>query len=126
MNRVLVIDDDEQVREMLRRMLEYEGLEVLEAGDGEEGLRLFADSPVQLVITDILMPNKEGLETIMGLRRKYPQLPIIAISGGGFSGSLDYLSTANKLGATLTIAKPFTRQQMIDAVNKVLDAHAAE
>lgn len=120
MNRVLVIDDDEQVREMLRRMLEYDGFEVVEAEDGDQGLRLAEQAPVDLVITDILMPNKEGLETIMGLRRHQRDLPIIAISGGGFSGSLDYLTTADKLGATMTVAKPFTRQQMIAAVRKAL------
>ena len=120
MRQVMIIDDDDQVREMLRRMLEYAGYAVQEAGDGDEGLRRLEDRPVDLVITDILMPNKEGLETIMTIRREYPSVPVIAISGGGWNGAHGYLVTADKLGASRTLAKPFTRQQMLDAVEEVL------
>ena len=118
--QILVIDDDEQLREMLRRMLEYAGYDVVEACDGEEAMKLLRNREVDLVITDILMPNREGLEPIMELRRGRPQLPIIAISGGGgWSGSSSYLVTATKLGAAKTLAKPFTRQEILDAVAEV-------
>ncbi len=118
--RILIIDDDEQLREMLRRMLEYAGYDVLEACDGDEAMKALRHHEVDVVITDILMPNREGLETIMELRRGRPQLPIIAMSGGGWGGSSSYLTTANKLGAARTLAKPFTRQQILDAVAEVL------
>lgn len=117
---VLIIDDDPPIREMLRRMLEYAGYQVTEAVDGEAGLRSFQAEPPDLVITDILMPNKEGLETIMGLRRLAPEVPIIAMSGGGHNGTLSYLQTADRLGARVTLAKPFTRQEMLDAVHTAL------
>ncbi|MCC7492075.1 MAG: response regulator [Fimbriimonadaceae bacterium] len=120
MKRILVIDDDSQIRDMLRRMLEYAGYDVVEAEDGDDGLRQLAAEGADLVITDILMPNKEGLETIIALRRTQPNLPVIAISGGGWSGSLGYLNTADKLGAAATLPKPFSRVQMLDAVGKVL------
>lgn len=122
--RIMIIDDDEQVREMLRRMLEYAGYQIAEAEDGEAGLAALASAPVDLVITDILMPNREGLETIMSLRRDCPDLPIIAISGGGWSGAAGYLNTAGKLGATCTLPKPFSRQQMLEAVEEALTGGA--
>ncbi len=120
MPRILVIDDDAQVRDMLRRMLELAGHEVVVAEDGEAGLKVHAAEPADLIITDILMPNKEGLEIIMCLRRDQPELPIIAISGGGATGGFGYLSTADKLGATVTIAKPFRRDEMLTAVDTAL------
>lgn len=118
--QILIIDDDEQLREMLRRMLEYAGYEVIEACDGDEAMKVLRHHEVDLVITDILMPNREGLETIMELRRGRPQVPIIAISGGGWGPTSNYLVTANKLGAAKTLAKPFTRQEILDAVSEVL------
>lgn len=126
MSRIMIIDDDDQVREMVRRLLEYAGYEVMEAADGDVGMAMLEKESADLVITDILMPNKEGLETIMGLRRSRPNLPIIAISGGGWSGSHGYLSTADKLGATRTLSKPFTSQEMIDTVAEVLAAAQSE
>jgi len=120
MARILIIDDEEQMRGMLRQMLERAGYEVIDAADGKEGMKLFRREPADLIITDLLMPEKEGLETIMELRREFPGTKIIAISGGGREGILDFLPAARKLGACATLAKPFERQEMLDAVAKAL------
>lgn len=116
MKRILVIDDDNQTRQMLRQALERAGYSVVEARDGAEGLRHYQENPVDLVITDILMPEKEGLETIQELRERFPSVKIIAISGGGRTGKLDFLHVAEKLGALRTLHKPFPLQELLDAV----------
>ncbi|MEW6298076.1 MAG: response regulator [Thermodesulfobacteriota bacterium] len=120
MTRILVIDDEPQVRAMLRQMLEREGYEVVEAEEGEEGLRRYQEQPVDLVITDILMPQKEGIETIRTLRRTNPGVKIIAISGGGRMSKLDLLPIAQTFGAVRTLAKPFERKELLEAVRAVL------
>jgi DNA-binding response OmpR family regulator len=112
MARILVIDDDRDVREMLRRILEHDGHEVIEASNGEAGVRLYRERPADVVITDIIMPEKEGIETIRDLRRENPQIKIIAISGGGRIGPSDYLNAARMLGAKKTFSKPFSRQEL--------------
>ena len=122
MARILVIDDEEQVQLFMRKILEKDGHEVVDAPDGKVGLRLHREKPADLIITDILMPEKEGLATIMELRREYPDTKIIAISGGGRGGKLDFLSIAKKLGAVRTFTKPFTKQELIDAVHELLDS----
>ena len=116
MGTILVIDDDDQVRGVLRDMLEFAGYDVLDAPNGRLGLSEFRKHDVDLVITDILMPEKEGLETIIELRKEQPGLQIIAISGGGERGNMDYLQTANMLGAVKTFAKPFDRRDLLDTV----------
>lgn len=116
MKRILVIDDDSQTRQMLRQALERAGYSVVEARDGAEGLQYYQENPADLVITDILMPEKEGLETIRELREKFPSVKIIAISGGGRTGKLDFLPVAKKLGALRTLYKPFPLQELLDAV----------
>ena len=116
MRRVLIIDDDEQMRALLRDILEQAGYEVTDACDGVAGLSRFRAQPSDLVITDLIMPGKEGVETILELRREFPTLPIVAISGGGRNASRDYLDIAIRLGARLTVAKPFTRQEILEAV----------
>ena len=120
MPRILIIDDEEQVRLYLRRILEPEGHEVVEAGNGKVGLHLYREEPADLIITDVFMPEKEGLETIRELRSDYPEVKIIAISGGGRNIDLDFLPLAKQLGALRTLAKPFDRQKMLDAVQEVL------
>jgi DNA-binding NtrC family response regulator len=105
MARILAIDDDEAIRTLLRDVLTREGHEVLLARNGVEALKAFTADPCELVITDIIMPDKEGIETIVELRRHDPQVPIIALSGAG-TGGFDYLRFAKKLGATHTLAKP--------------------
>lgn len=121
MSRILVIDDDPQVRVVLRRMLEYSGYEVAEAADGAQGMQEFRANPADLVITDILMPEQEGIETIIALRREHKGLPVIAISGGGAIAADEHLTAAGMLGAARTLAKPFTREQILAAVKELLE-----
>ncbi len=124
MAHILVIDDDPHLRMMLRRTLEHAGHVVTEAEDGDAGLMMAEAEPPDLVLTDIFMPRMEGLETIMGLRRRHRGLPVIAMSGGGARGALEHLTTADKMGAAFTLAKPFTRDDVLAAVQLVLDASA--
>ena len=120
MARILVIDDEAPVRAMLQQMLERSGHNVTVATEGEEGMLLFHDDPADIVITDIFMPEKEGIETILELRKQAPQTKIIAISGGGRAGKLDFLATAKNLGAHQALAKPFERKELLDAIDAVL------
>ncbi len=122
MARIVLIDDDEDVRRTLVRMLETAGHEVHEAADGSSGLELCLEVDPQLVITDILMPEKEGIETIMTLKRDRPALKIIAISGGGRSGGMDFLDMARSLGADEVLQKPFRRAELLDLMTRVLAA----
>ncbi len=118
--RILVIEDDEQTRRMLAEMMRRAGYEVLEAPDGRVGVQLFRAETVDLVITDILMPEKDGLETIRDLKRESPDVKIIAISGGGRTGLLDFLPVARQLGAARTFAKPTDRRELLSAVAEEL------
>ena len=118
MVRILVIDDDEDFRRMLFTALERDGYTVEEARNGQEGSRRHRTEPVDLVITDILMPEQEGLETIQALRQEFPEIKIIAISGG--VGMLNFLPLARKFGALRTLQKPFTLQQLYEVVHQVL------
>ena len=118
--RVLVIDDDALVRSTIRRLLERAGFTVFEARHGADGLSLIADQPVDLVITDILMPVKEGIETILELRQNYPTLPIVATSGGDRTGNNEFLEMASKLGADRVLPKPFRSRELLDIVGEIL------
>jgi DNA-binding NtrC family response regulator len=121
MTRILLIDDDEQVRGMVKRMLARAGYaDVVEAGDGAAGMRLLGREPFDLVITDIIMPGQEGIETIMELSRDYPRIKIIAMSGGGRIDPRGYLETASHLGANRTLAKPFKSSDLIGVVTELL------
>ncbi len=119
MKRILIIDDEELALSLLTKILEGEGYEVVEALDGQRGLDLFRENPTDLVITDIVMPVKDGLSTIMELRQMDADLPIIAISGGGSIAKERYLAVASYLNV-LTIPKPFTRDQIVSAVKNLL------
>lgn len=116
MARILIIDDDTDLRSTLRDLLEQAGYEVVEASDGREGLAAYMATPAELIITDLLMPEHEGLETICSLRQLNPQIKIIAITGGGQTGRLDFLQAAAFLGAQRTLQKPFNRQTLLAAV----------
>jgi DNA-binding response OmpR family regulator len=118
--RILIIDDEDQPRRMLQQVLARAGYEVIEARNGNEGLQYFRDRPTDLIITDILMPEKEGLETIIDIRREFPAVKIIAISGGGRTGNLNFLEVAKRLGAQHTLQKPFELQEMLGAVRDLL------
>jgi len=117
---IVLIDDDESLRTMLTKMCERLGHEVLAESNGSLGLKRVRQARPQVVITDILMPEKEGVETIMELRREFPKLKIIAMSGGGRNSASDYLSMARKFGAAFTLAKPFGREELKNALESVL------
>ena len=121
MPRILVLEDEDLFRRMLRQMLERAGYEVAEASDGEMGLRLYRQQPADVVIADIFMPDMDGLETIRELSRDFPEAKIIAISGGGSTGHLGYLGMAEDFGAAHTLAKPFERQELLEAVKELLE-----
>jgi YesN/AraC family two-component response regulator len=118
--RILIIDDEEQIREMLAQMLTREGYEVVHAENGKEGMRVCREEDVDLIITDIIMPEKDGIEMILELRHDFPNLKVIAISGGGRLGPDGYLEMAQKLGAHRTFFKPFNRKEILDAVQELL------
>jgi CheY-like chemotaxis protein len=120
MARILLIDDDDQLRTLLRLMLTHFGHTVTEARNGVEGLKHFALDGTDLVITDLVMPEMEGIETILELRRREPQVKIIAMSGGGRNRGADYLRPAKAMGAAKTLTKPFSNETLIAAVNEVL------
>lgn len=120
MSRILLIDDDRRLREMLCRGLASEGYEIIEADNGRSGLTRLREQLADLVITDILMPVQEGLETIMVIRHDFPDVKIIAISGGGNHVFSDYLSYATTFGANCALAKPFTLWQLLEAVRRTL------
>ncbi len=118
--RALVIDDDELVRETIVAILKSANLDVIAACDGDQGLKLFDSDPTDLVITDILMPNKEGIETITELRARDSVVKILAISGGGQVAGQEYLALAETMGADRTLPKPFTPQQVLTIVSELL------
>ena len=120
MARILVIDDAATVRELLDQMLRLSGHDVLVAANGKEGIDQLRRHPVELVITDLFMPEKEGLETIRELRRDFPSIPIIAMSGEPGMPSL--LGIAKRFGALRTVEKPFDRTEMMTAVEEALRA----
>ncbi len=112
MAHILVIEDDEHMRGSLAQTLERLGHRVTTAVDGKVGVASAAVAPPDLVITDLIMPEKEGLETIMELRQHQPSIRIIAMSGGGRLSNEDYLHLAKRFGAQFTLAKPFTRDEL--------------
>ena len=120
MARILIIDDESQIRSMLRLMLERGGYEVIEAADGMEGIRQYRDNPADLIITDLIMPNKDGIGMIIELKKEFPKVKIIAMSGGGVNRPEGYLDGAKKLGATRTLTKPIDREEMLSAVKETL------
>jgi len=121
MAHILVIEDDEQFREMLVQMLTTDSHRVTFACDGEEGLRLSKQVKPELIITDILMPKMDGIETIMQLSKQGNGIPIIAISGGRRSISAEFnLQSATLMGVKATLAKPFTRADLRQAIEQAL------
>ena len=120
MARILIIDDESQIRSMLRLMLERVGYEIAEAPDGIEGIRRYRENPADLIITDLIMPNKDGIGMIIDLKKEFPKVKIIAMSGGGVNRPEGYLDGAKKLGATRTLTKPIDRDEMLKAVKETL------
>ena len=113
---ILLVEDDPQLRLVLSHILAREGYDVTEAEDGDIALRKIAEHPYDLVVMDIIMPNKEGIETILELRKTYPDLKIIAMSGGSRSNAYDPLHIAQNCGANFVLSKPFEPSDIRNAV----------
>ncbi len=118
--RILVIDDDEQMRVLLRQVMEWSGFSVNDAENGRKGMQIQRRQPADLVITDLIMPEQEGLETISLLKKEFPEVKIVAISGGGRIGPEAYLPAARELGADLVFSKPFDVKEFVTAVRGLL------
>jgi CheY-like chemotaxis protein len=118
--RILVVDDDVYARTVVRAILEHAGYEVAEAVDGAAALGAYRDAGADLVLCDLFMPDVDGLELIRELRREAPDLKIIAMSAGGFRGTLDVLVVARRLGAVETLSKPFNPRGLVQAIERVL------
>ncbi len=119
---VLVVDDDDMVREALAILLSEHGIDVLTAVNGADGLQQFKQHKPDLVLTDIIMPKKEGISLIADLRREYPDAKIVAMSGGGRMGNSDYVTIATVLGANVGLRKPFDDLELIDTIRMLLGA----
>jgi two-component system chemotaxis response regulator CheY len=117
---ILLVDDDALLREALHKTLVRAGYEVEDASGGTEALKMFRRQPHDLVITDIVMVDGEGLDMIRALRKLDPHVKIIAMSGGGLGKSGDYLDLADKFGATMVLAKPFSGEKVLEVVAAVL------
>ncbi len=120
MARILVIDDDVQVRGAVRRILERAGHTVEDVGNGDAGLRAHRERPADLIITDIFMPERDGIETVRELRRESPQVKIIVISGGDRTQTMDLRKDAELLGAARSLRKPFELSELVRAVDELL------
>lgn len=119
MAKILLIDDDDALRRVLAKALGHAGHEVIQAADGQQGMDLARVAEADLVVTDLVMPVREGVETILQLRREKPALPIIAISGDGSNSEL-YLEIAAKIGAKRVLPKPFTPPELLGLIDAVL------
>jgi DNA-binding NtrC family response regulator len=120
--RILVVDDDPSIRRTLELLLSRAGYQVTQARDGIEAVRLWREHGGDLVITDLHMPEKDGIQTIIELLSHSPRARIIAMSGGGQTKRLDLLGNASLLGAVLTIEKPFTITEMMALVGRALQS----
>ena len=120
MARILVIDDQEPIRRVVRRALENEGHQVLDASDGEMGIAILRKHSADVVITDIFMPGQDGILTLRQIRKQFPKVKVIVISGGDSSGLLDLRKDAELLGAVKSLPKPFDAREILAAVAEVL------
>lgn len=120
MARILLIDDDPWVLKIFQQILEAEGHEIITASNGQEGLDIFRQNQADLIITDMVMPVKDGLKMIMELDKEFPNVPTIAISGGGVIEPERYLTLAESIGTRKTLTKPVTKDDLLEAVNEVL------
>lgn len=125
MDSVLIIEDDEFVQKMLQQTFERAGYDVATAGNGAKGIKLYDSKldlmdPFDVVITDLIMPEMEGIETISKLRKRDPDVKVIAISGGGRNKPEDYLQLAKKLGAKRIFTKPVDREALLTAVTELI------
>lgn len=122
MKHILLVEDDEALRTLLTRVLRRAGYEVSEAHNGNEAERILLQESIDLVVSDMLMPGKDGIELLMDVRKNRPDLKIVAMSGGGYTGTGTYLSLAKALGATRTLNKPFEGHELIALIESELAA----
>jgi CheY-like chemotaxis protein len=120
MAQILLVDDDIQIRRLLENILATEGHRVQSAGDGAEALHMVHETAFDMMVTDLVMPEKEGLEIIREVRREFPLIKIIAMTGGGYGSPSEYLALARAFGVEKTLLKPFSRDDIITAVSQVL------
>ena len=120
MTTILVVDDQKELRAVMRRALTEVGLEVIEAEDGNTALAAFRANPPALVITDIIMPEKAGIEVIATMKRERPEVKVLAISGGGRTHAMDFLAIARKAGADAALEKPFRKSDLLARVAELL------
>lgn len=120
MANILIAEDDQELLDVLALTLRDAGHTITAARDGQEAVGLLKDNEFEILITDIVMPNKEGIETIMDVRRQWPEIKIVAMSGGGFQTAQQYLDIAHKLGAAAILPKPFHRDQILAALDQIL------
>lgn len=120
MKRILIIDDDTEFRKMLTVSVAQAGYEIVEAANGKEGMKKYQSEKIDLVVTDIFMPEKEGIETIMELRAIDPDIKIIGISGGGIHKEFGFLENLSDFGAQRTFQKPFALQDFLVAIEELL------
>lgn len=129
MTKVIIIDDEEDIRIVLKEIFSREGFDVAVASNGNEGLNLLREQGADLVITDIIMPGSDGVETAYDIRMEFPHTKIIVMSGGGNIAPLDYepaaistnayLASAEAVGADMTITKPFDREELVKAAREL-------
>jgi CheY-like chemotaxis protein len=122
MARVIVIDDQEPIRRIVRTALERAGHEVLDAADGEVGLQLLERHATDVVLSDIFMPGMDGIQMLRQIRRQFPAVKVIVMSGGDSTGMLDLRRDAELLGAVKSLSKPFTTHEIVAVVNSVLES----
>lgn len=126
MARILIVDDEDNVQFVLAQALRKQGHEILTARDGDDALRTLSSEKVDLVVTDLIMPNREGLETIQDIRLNWPDVKIVAMSGGGRSRNTKILALARKLGAHTILKKPFPMAEIVRTVDMLLERTDSE
>jgi len=119
--KILLVDDDDNLRNVLEQNLTLAGFEVATADDGRAAADLLAVQPFDLVLTDLIMPRMDGIELLGEMRKHYPRIPVIAMSGGGRMPPSHYLQTAGKLGAKALMEKPFTTSELVAKLNEFLE-----
>jgi len=120
MARILVVDDAQDIRSLLSAVLGLEGHQVLVASDGNEALKIQQSTPANVLVTDIFMPNKDGIETIAAFRKEFPTVKIVAVSGGAPRARQDYLQVASQVGADICLPKPFGLEELSNAIKALL------
>lgn len=121
MAKILIVDDEPQLRVMLTHMLEMDEHDVVEAVNGVDGVRMYRECQPDLVITDLVMPEQNGIDMLLELKKESPNVKILAISGGGgITGSFDYLPIAKLIGARQVLKKPFGVDELREAVSTVM------